>query len=548
MVTVVTAVAVVLGLVLRLWYLLHVPTNADEAIVGFMANGILHGHFFAFYWGQAYGGGEPYVVAVMFFLFGHSAFVLGLTGVLLSAITAILTWRAARRLVRFRELAALTGALVWVIPDAAVSNSTREFGFRGVTMVCGVACVLLALRLLDGYRSWPDVCALGLFAGLGWWSSPEIAYFLLPAGLMVVGAVVSDGQSWRWWVPRVAAAVAAFFVGALPWLWANAQSGFASLKPSSFPNSAITTLNTGFWGRLNIFGRLSLPIGLDLRRLGSGTFLFGGTGAGLRHALGAGVTVVVLVLTGAAVVFCALRGGRWLAMAATVLAFPFLFAGQPGTWFWSDGRYIVFLGPLLALNVAPGLEELTARLAGNRSNAVSRGANLATLTLGAALVMSMVLALFALAGDNQTSVSALASGWGNPNAPVDRAITTLQAAGVQDGFADYWVAYKLDFLSNQTLVVTPAKGDVDRQKDFDRQVAAAPQQAWIFVPPSQTEAGFTQFSATSTIAGPDGIPEQSFVNALRVLKVPYRVVPAGILTAVVPARKVTVGQVQAAGA
>jgi hypothetical protein len=160
----------------------------------------------------------------------------------------------------------------------------------------------------------------------------------------------------------------------------------------------------------------------------------------------------------------------------------------------------------------------------------------------------MVLASFALAGDNQTSVSALGSGWGNPNSPVDRAITTLHAAGVRDGFADYWVAYKVDLLSNQTLVLTPAKGDVDRQKDFDHLVAASRRQAWIFVPSSQTKAGFTQFSATSTIAGPDGIPEKSFVDALAALRVPYRIVPAGILTAVVPERKVTVAQVQGAGA
>jgi hypothetical protein len=168
--------------------------------------------------------------------------------------------------------------------------------------------------------------------------------------------------------------------------------------------------------------------------------------------------------------------------------------------------------------------------------------------MGVVLVVSMVLASFALAGDTQTSVTALGSGWGNPNSPVDRAIATLQTAGIRDGFADYWVAYKVDLLSNQTLLLTPAKGDVDRQKDFDHLVATAPRQAWIFVPLSQTEAGFAQFSTTSTIQGPDGIPEKSFVDALAALKVPYRVVPAGILTAVVPARKVTVAQVQGAGA
>jgi hypothetical protein len=543
-----TVLAIALGLVMRLWYLFHVPTTSDEDLVGFMANDALHGHFYAFYWGQAYGGGETYVVAVLFALFGHSAFVLGLTGVVLSAIAGILTWRAATRLVRSPTLAMLTGALVWVVPDAAVANSTREFGFRGVTMICGLACLVLALRLLDGSSAWLDVCALGLFAGIGWWSSPEIVYFLLPAGLMVIGAIVGGPRSWRDWVPRLAAGVAAFGVGALPWLWANVQSGFASLKPSSFPNGAITSLNTGFWGRLNVFGHLSLPIELDLRHLFSGTFLFGGTGAGIRHGLGVVVTIVVLTFVVVAVLLCAARGGRWLALGVTVLVFPFLFAAQPGGWYWQDGRYIVFLGPLLALALAAGLEDGVRRLTAARNLSASGPASVTVLAMSAVLVAGMVLSVFALAGDNDTTVSALPSGWGNPDAPVDRAVATLRAHGVRAGFADYWVAYKVDFLAGSGLTVTTATGDVDRQKAFDRTVDAAPQQAWIFVPPSQMALGLSQFTGGSTIAGPDGIPEANFVAALRSLQVPYRTVDAGVLSAVIPARKVTVRQVQAAGA
>ena len=136
----------------------------------------------------------------MFALFGHSAVVLDLTPVVLSAVAALLTWRAALRLVRTRQLAVLAGALVWVVPDAAIANSTREFGFRGITMVCGLACLLGALRLLDGSHAYLDVCALGLFAGLGWWSSPEVGYFLLPAALIVVGAIIGGPLAPRRWI------------------------------------------------------------------------------------------------------------------------------------------------------------------------------------------------------------------------------------------------------------------------------------------------------------------------------------------------------------
>lgn len=545
---VLTAIAIAAGLALRLWYLFHIPMNSDEAIVGFMANNALHGHFSAFYWGQAYGGAEPYVVAILFAVFGHSAFVLGLTSVVLSALASVLTWRAARRLVRSPELALLTGALVWVVPDAAVANSTREFGFRGVTMTCGLVCLLLALRFLDRSDTWFDVCAFGFFAGVGWWSSPEIAYFLLPAGLLVLGAIIGGSRSWMAWTERIAAALVAFCVGTLPWLWANVQSGFASLNSSSFPNGAITTLNTGFWGRLGIFGRLSLPIELDLRRMQSGTFLFGGTGEGARHALGVGLTVAVITVVAVAVLLCMFRGGRWLALGVSVLVFPLLFAWQPGTWFWLDGRYIVFLGPLLALAVAAGLESGVCRFTRGRSLPSSADSSLGVLVMSAVLAAGVLLSAFALAGDNSTSIGSLASGWGNPNAPADRAVTALRAAGIRAAFADYWVAYKLDFLGGPNLTVATAPGDVDRQRSFDRTVDAAPQQAWIFVPPAQTQLGFAQFSRTSVIAGPDGMTEADFVAALHALGVRYRTVDAGLLSAVIPQRKVTVRQVVAAGA
>ena len=540
LVVVTVAIAIIAGALLRSWYLFHVPSTSDQAIVGLMANAILHGHFSAFYWGQAYGGVEPYAAAAMFALFGHSVFVLDLTPVLLSGAAALLTWRAALRLLRFRTLAAVVGALVWVAPDAAIANSTQELGFRSVTMICGLACVLCALRLLDGSYGFVDVIALGLFVGLGWWSSPEVIYFLLPAALLVLGAVLGGGLDLRRWITRLTAGAGAFVVGALPWLWANVNSGFSSLKSSSFPAGTLTSLNTGYWGRMSVFLHFSVPTELNLRRLGTGSFLFGASGSGVRHAFGVSVTILLCVVLALAVVLCASRGGRWLAMAAAVVAFPFLFAAQPGTWYWTDGRYIVFLGPLLALAAVPGLEEAFFRFP--RRSGPNRRAK-TFVALSAALVAAMVLSLFVLAGDNQTSVSRLAFGWGEPNAPVDRAISTLQANGVRSGFADYWVAYKVDFLSGQSLTFTPAKGDVDRQPALARAVALSKQQAWLFVPPSQMTLAFAQFD--SDIPGPDGITESRFLTALGILHVHYREVDAGVVSAVVPSRHITIDEVAA---
>ena len=256
----------------------------------------------------------------------------------------------------------IAGVLVWVAPDAFLANSAREGGFRGVTLFCGVVCILCVLRLLDGSRRFVDVIVLGLMAGLGWWSSPEVVYFLVPAGLLVLGAVIGGTLALRQWLIRLTAGLAALVVGALPWLWANVQSGFSSLKLSSFPAGAGSSPNTGYWGRFTVFLHTSLPVELNLRRLQTGVFLFGGAVSGTRHALGVAVTIVVCVVLAVAVVFCAVRGGRWLAVVLGVVAFPFLIAAQPGTWFWTNGQYVVFLGPLLVFAVVPGLEEAFSRI------------------------------------------------------------------------------------------------------------------------------------------------------------------------------------------
>ncbi len=72
---------------------------------------------------------------------------------------------------------------------------------------------------------------------------------------------------------RLVAGVAAFVVGALPWLWANVNSGFQSLNPSSFPAGSLS--NTGYWGRMSAFFHYALPVELNTRRLLTGSFLFG---------------------------------------------------------------------------------------------------------------------------------------------------------------------------------------------------------------------------------------------------------------------------------
>ncbi len=259
-----------LGVWFRIGYLVSWTTNSDQSVVGLMAMSIRHGHQYAFFWGQAYGGVEPYVVAIVFTVFGQSAFALGLTPIVLVGIASLLTWRIALRLVSDRWLAGLAGAFVWVVP-AFGATQAKEYGFRDAALVCGLTALLMALRILDDRRSLLDFFGWGLAVGLGWWASPESIYFSIPSIALIIGAVVSSHRlgNTRGWSRGAAIAACAAVLGALPWLWANVRNGLQSLNAAS--ESAPT--DGGYVSHLHIFLTDVLPMELGIRRYGSGALI-----------------------------------------------------------------------------------------------------------------------------------------------------------------------------------------------------------------------------------------------------------------------------------
>jgi hypothetical protein len=534
-----------LGAALRLWFLFHVPLNADEASVGLAAQSILHGHFNAFFPGQLYGGVEPYVTAALFGVFGQSALMINMTPLLLSLIGAVLTWRITLRLVHDRQVAALAGVLFWVGPLAAIWNSTVERGFRGITMACGLACLLFALRCLDGRHGYVDLAGLGVFLGVGWWSSPEIVYFVVPTGLALIGAIVlgPPGRRMAVWVPRVLVGLAAAAVGALPWLWVNVP-GFRSLKASSFAGGQ-AKMNPGYGGRVETFFNHVLPMQTNLVLPAWENEVFHRP---LQLVLQFGFDVIIVM----AIVLCIVKGGRGLAIAAGAVALPFLLALQPGTWYWQDGRYGVFVGALLVPVLAIACDEaplLIGRLRRQSPHRHRRGGASSPARWLMCGVVVVCAALTVVSFRQSASLFAPGTGgffsnWGDPNGPTLQAIDRLEAGGVRTGYAEYWVAYDLDFLSKERLAITTVLGaDTNRSRALNRTVEDSRQPAWLFVPPDRIPEGFQQFAGTDAIIGPASMSETAFIAKLHALGVSYRVVDAGLLRAVIPSRPVTPKQV-----
>jgi hypothetical protein len=502
-----------------MWYLFHTPLSSDEAVSGLMARAMLHGHFTAFYWGQSYGGSaEPFVIAIFFALFGQSTIVLEVTELVLAAGATFLTWRIARRLVSDPWLAAMAAAVMWIAPLSWVANSTVSYGFRGVALLCGLGVLLLAQRAVALGISTVEVLALGLLAGVGWWSSPEVVYFFLPAALLL---------GWRAWINRRAVTVggvvrlgaltvAGFVIGALPWIWANTSSHLRSLSTAALQ---VPPGSPGFVGRLENFPKMALPMAFSLRQQLTGSWL-GGTVVGLVLYVG-----LAALLAGA--IYLALhRSGPSRIIAVSLLAFPVLMAVSPATWYLRDGRYVSYAVPLVVLTLAIGAEEASLL---RRPLVVNRR----WLFTGVAAVLAAT-SIWSFR-DHVAPASPFAA-WSLPDSPTYGPIRALRSQGIVDGFANYWVAYRLDFLSHGALRLSVPDNETRRWPQLDAEVRKSTNPAWLFVTPTPQE--LSQFGYTLDIRGPGGLPESAFLAYLRSNGIRFRVVHAGPIVAIQPVSRV----------
>ena len=108
----------------------------------------------------------------------------------------------------------------WVWPAIYVWIGVKSLIFYVPTMVLGLAMLLCAQRAMEERTRWADWCGIGLFAGLAWWTSPNVSYFLAPLG---VWALVFH---WRkLWPPRFLVGVPFAILGALPWIWNDIEPG-----------------------------------------------------------------------------------------------------------------------------------------------------------------------------------------------------------------------------------------------------------------------------------------------------------------------------------
>jgi hypothetical protein len=391
--------AVLVGVGLRAWIVTgHLGAlDGDEAIVGSMAVHLRHGHLVAFYWGQEYGGSaEPLLTALLFAVAGTTVIALKLVPAILSAVAAVLVWRVARRLVdeRTAQAAAL---LFWVAPGVYVWWATKARGFYWSTLVCGLLVLLAAVDIADTRRERRAWLLLGAAAGVGWWSSPAIAYFLAPAGIWILVRRRLDlRHAWL--------AVPTALVGAAPWLWHNAHHGWHSFDRPPQPETVSYAAGVG-----RLLWRV-VPMTLNLQRPFTQVDVFPGA-----------VPWVYLAIAALVVGSIAVRRDRPWLLAIALVVYPLVYAALPGAWFIGEARYAFFLAPFLAVAVVWAARDARVQVA--------------VLALAA---LGSVLAIRPIHFPSPTHV--------------DDDIAALESAGIRHVWLDYFIATRITFESHEHVI------------------------------------------------------------------------------------------------
>ena len=157
--------------------------------------------------------------------------------------------------------------LSWIWSESTLWNSTREYGYHEICLVFGLIVTLQSLRIVQRLRNeesdrFADWAILGGAAGLGFWASPEVVYFAIPA-LVIVASTLRTTCSAMLAAKRLAVAVGAAFLCIVPWIWAVSTSS----SGLEIPSSAVSYLS-----RLGTFFTHVLPMILGLRVEGVGVW------------------------------------------------------------------------------------------------------------------------------------------------------------------------------------------------------------------------------------------------------------------------------------
>jgi 4-amino-4-deoxy-L-arabinose transferase-like glycosyltransferase len=217
------------------------PFNSDEAIVALMARHILQVERPVFFYGQFYMGSlDAWFVAGVFRALGESVGGVRLVQVVLYLLYITSLWGMARFFSPEKRVASI---VVWLaaIPTVMVTTyTTITLGGYGEILVLGNLILWLGYRVIYGgweRRIWAWTL-LGAISGLAFWTLGMAGIYILPV------TVLGLWKHRHKLAPYYLACAAGFIVGSSPWWVENIVNRGASLDvllKSSLPPSTFLT-------------------------------------------------------------------------------------------------------------------------------------------------------------------------------------------------------------------------------------------------------------------------------------------------------------------
>lgn len=492
-------------------FLLHSERffDSDEAVEGLMASHVLQGEYPAFLWGQNYKGvPEVYLAAAVFAITGPSVVALKSVTLACFALFVCLQYVLVERLFS-RAIAWMATAFLILCPPSLVLWSLSANAEVVLTLLAGtVMCLGIDVwRRTESRAAFMTACAA---AGFGLWVHQYIIYYWIALGLAILhslpqrrkilGRLVAarETPAWLRMLTALIAAVALTYValGAAAFLTGGFDLAPLGIRVGVHHPQKLWNIAAGLLiivAVVRIFalsGRQNSPVS-SLVYAAVLAFAVGYAPALAAYATGGGappiartdlagisaavspfvrqILPIVIGLRSPATGW--LRAPFWLALplvfaiVASFVAlkerpftplFHFLFVTTPLIFLLSGAfvdaqsyRYLMPVYGALAVVVALGVWRIFrwSRVAG-------------------AVSLAMILTLFGL--EQRAWYRELA-----PDVQSMAIIDCLNRNGVRIAFADYWLSYKLTFLTSERIVVAPENG-VDRYPPYTAQVRTQP--------------------------------------------------------------------------
>lgn len=233
------------------------PFNSDEAIVGLMAKHILQGERPIFFYGQAYMGSlDAFLVSFAFKIFGIHVWVIRFVQIFLFALTLIALYMFVIIAFDDDKIAFLSSSLLVFSPINLVLYTTVSLGGYGEAFLIGAISFLISVLLIKQFLKFPVIdlrthlnfIILGFLCGLGLWTNAISLVFTLPAIFFVVIQIVKLNFSKKEFFRVAMIFQISFIFGSLLW-WFAYFSGANGQTFSELSGGAVAVESGNFFSR-----------------------------------------------------------------------------------------------------------------------------------------------------------------------------------------------------------------------------------------------------------------------------------------------------------